>query len=193
MTSHLFAWLGRMKFIRRWGLMHNTWPENIQEHSLRVAMVAHTLALIRNRSHGGKVSPERAATLALYHDVAEVLTGDLPAPVKYTNPAIRDAYREIEASAAEKLLELVPAALRADYRPLFFPEDADREHWVLVHAADKICAWIKCLEEVSAGNHEFTRAEKALRETVEGLGLPEVHEFVETFSPGFRLTLDELG
>ena len=191
--SHLFAYLSRMKFIRRWGLMHNTYPENIQEHSLRVAMIAHALALIRNREFGGQVSPERAALLALYHDAGEVLTGDMPAPVKYFNPAIRDAYREIETAAHDKLLAMVPGALRDDFRPLLFPAEADRAHWQLVKAADKVCAYVKCLEEVAAGNNEFAKAEKSLRASVDAVDLPEVRYFLDTFAPSFRLTLDELG
>lgn len=191
--SHLFAYLSRMKFIKRWGLMHNTYPENIQEHSLRVAMIAHALAVIRNRLFGGQVSPERAAVLALYHDVGEVLTGDLPAPVKYFNPQIRAAYHTIEAAAQDKLLALVPDALKDDYRPLFLPEETDETHWAIVKAADKICAYVKCLEEVATGNGEFAQAEKALRASVEALALPEVHYFLETFAPSFRLTLDDLG
>jgi 5'-deoxynucleotidase len=191
--SHLFAYLSRMKFIRRWGLMHNTYPENIQEHSLRVAMIAHALAVIRNRRFGGHVNAERAALLALYHDAGEVLTGDMPAPVKYFNPEIRTAYRGIEAAAHDRLFDMVPEALREEYRPLFFPAERDRAHWELVKAADKVCAYVKCLEEVAAGNNEFAKAEKALRAAVDALDLPEVRYFMDTFAPSFRLTLDELG
>lgn len=191
--SHLFAYLSRMKFIRRWGLMHNTYPENIQEHSLRVAMIAHALAVIRNRRFGGQLHPERAAVLALYHDAGEVLTGDLPAPVKYFNPEIRAAYRGIEAAAHDKLFAMIPEALQPDYQPLFFPTEADRPHWELVKAADKVCAYVKCLEEVAAGNNEFAKASSALRAAVDALELPEVRYFMETFAPSFRLTLDELG
>jgi 5'-deoxynucleotidase len=191
--SHLFAYLSRMKFIRRWGLMHNTYPENIQEHSLRVAMIAHALAVIRNRKFGGRVSAERAALLALYHDAGEVLTGDMPAPVKYFNPEIRAAYRGIEAASHDRLFGMVPDVLKDDYRPLLFPADGDRQHWELVKAADKVCAYVKCLEEVAAGNNEFAKAEKALRAAVDALDLPEVRYFMETFAPSFRLTLDELG
>ena len=190
--SHLFAYLSRMKFIKRWGLMHTTYPENIQEHSLRVAMIAHALAVIRNRLHGGRVSPERVAALALYHDAGEVLTGDLPAPVKHSNPEIKRAYGEIETAARRRLLEMVPAPLQADFRALLLPDDADRAHQDLVRAADKLCAWVKCLEEVAAGNPEFAKAEKALRASVEALDLPEVRYFMEVFAPSFRLTLDEL-
>jgi 5'-deoxynucleotidase len=191
--SHLFAYLARMKFIRRWGLMHNTYPENIQEHSLRVAMIAHALAIIRNRLFGGGLSPERAAVLALYHDTSEVLTGDLPAPVKYFNPEIKTAYRAIEAAAERKLFDMVPGELKEDYRGLLLGGDGDRAHRDLVKAADKLAAYIKCLEELAAGNHEFSKAEKVLRESVEALELPEVRYFLDTFVPSFRLTLDELG
>ena len=192
MTSHFFAYLSRMRFIRRWGLMRNTHPENIQEHSLRVATIAHALALIRNRLFGGRVDAERTAVLALYHDAGEVLTGDLPAPVKYFNPEIKGAYKAIEAAAAHRLLGMVPDALRAEYEPLFLARERDRPHWELVAAADKLCAYLKCLEEMGAGNTEFAKAEKALRASVEGLDLPEVRYFLDTFVPSFRLTLDEL-
>ena len=190
--SHLFAYFSRMKLIRRWGLMRSTYPENVQEHSLRVAMAAHALALIRNRLFGGTVDPARAAVLALYHDSGEVLTGDLPSPIKYRNREIRSAYREIEASAAGALLAMVPEPLREDYRPLLLADAGDPEERVIVKAADKLCAWMKCLEETAAGNREFASAEEALRRIVEELDLPEVRYFVETFVPSFRLTLDDL-
>jgi 5'-deoxynucleotidase len=182
-----------MKFIRRWGLMRNTYPENVQEHSLRVALAAHALALIRNRLFEGEVDPSRVAVLALYHDSGEVLTGDLPSPIKYLNPEIRSAYEEIETSAARSLLGMVPEPLRDDYRPLLLAETADPYERALVKAADKLCAWMKCLEETAAGNREFAKAEEALRETVAAIDLPEVRYFVDTFLPSFRLTLDELG
>jgi 5'-deoxynucleotidase len=190
--SHFFAYLSRMKFIRRWGLMHTTYPENIQEHSLRVAMVAHALAVIRNRLFAGNVSAERTALLALYHDGGEVLTGDLPAPVKYFNPEIKNAYKKIETAAARRLLQMIPEALKADYKGLFFVEEADREPRELVKAADKLCAYLKCLEEIGAGNQEFAKAERTLRASVEEFELPEVRYFLDTFVPSFRLTLDEL-
>jgi len=191
-VNHFFAYLSRMRFIRRWGLMHTTYPENIQEHSLRVAIIAHALAVVRNRIFGGAVSPERAAVLALYHDAGEVLTGDLPAPIKNFNPEIKSAYKAIEAGAAVKLLGMLPEVLQPDYRGLFVPDAADREHRELVGAADKLCAYLKCQEEIAAGNPEFTKAEKALRAGLEALGLPEVRYFLDTFVPSFRLTLDEL-
>ena len=191
--SHLFAYLSRMKFIRRWSLMHSTYPENVQEHSLQVALVTHMLAVIRNRLFSGGVNPERAATLALYHDVGEVLIGDLPTPVKYFNPEIKTAYQTIEQTAVHKLFGMLPEELRGDYQPFFKPDEADRDHHELVKAADKLCAYLKCLEEVSAGNQEFSQAEQTLKETVERIDLPEVRYFLKTFVPSFRLTLDELG
>jgi 5'-deoxynucleotidase len=190
--SHFFAYLSRMRFIRRWGLMHSVQRENIQEHSLRVAMIAHALGVIRNRLFGGTVNPERVAVLALYHDASEVLTGDLPRPVKYYNPELETSYRTIEAVAREKLLSMVPDALKPDYAALFRSESGAALDQELVKAADKLCAYMKCLEEITAGNREFVEAEKALRQTVEQIDLPEVRYFVQTFLPSFRLTLDEL-
>jgi 5'-deoxynucleotidase len=191
--SHFFAYLSRMKFIKRWGLMHNTYAENVQEHSLRVAQIAHALAVIRNRKFGGSVSPERVAVLAIYHDAGEVLTGDLPSPIKYFNPEIQRAYHAIEASAATRLMSMVPPELAEDYRPLLVPGSGDDEHRALVKAADKLCAYIKCLEEMAAGNKEFTKAEQALQNSVLEVDLPEVKYFLDVFVPSFRLTLDELG
>jgi 5'-deoxynucleotidase len=191
--SHLFAYFSRMKFIRRWGLMRNTHPENVQEHSLRVALAAHALALVRNRLFGGAVDPARVAVLALYHDSGEVLTGDLPSPIKYHNTEIRSAYEKIETSAGATLLGMVPDPLRDDYRPLLVPGSSDPDERAIVKAADKLCAYMKCLEETAAGNREFAKAEEALRATVEAIDLPEVRYFLDTFVPSFRLTLDELG
>ena len=190
--SHFFAYLSRMRFIRRWGLMHSTQAENIQEHSLRVAMIAHALAIIRNRLFEGTVSPERVAVLGMYHDAGEVLTGDLPRPVKYFNPEIEASYRRIETVARDKLLGLVPDPLRGDYGGLLHQTSATPEEHALVTAADKLCAYMKCLEEVTAGNREFSQAEQALRHTIEAINLPEVRYFVATFVPSFRLTLDDL-
>jgi 5'-deoxynucleotidase len=188
--SHFFAYLSRMRFIRRWGLMHSTHPENIQEHSLRVAMIAHALAVIRNRLYGGAVDADRLAVRAMYHDASEVLTGDLPRPVKYSNPEIEASYRQIEAVARGRLLGMVPRPLREDYARLLEPDATPEEE--LLKAADKLCAYMKCLEELTVGNREFAEAEKTLRRTIEAVDLPEVRYFVETFLPSFRLTLDDL-
>jgi 5'-deoxynucleotidase len=190
--SHFFAYLARMRFIRRWGLMHNTYPENIQEHSLRVAMIGHALAVTRNQMFAGRVNAERVAVLALFHDAGEVMTGDMPSPIKYFSPDIREAYGAIEAQAARRLLAMIPNTLLPAYEPLFRPEEDDAELWELVKAADKLCAYLKCLEEKSAGNPEFKSAERGLADAVKKLGLPEVDYFLETFVPSFKLDLDQL-
>ncbi len=190
--SHFFAYLSRMKFIHRWGLMRSTYPENIQEHSLRVALIVYALAVARNRLFGGGALPERAVLMALFHDVGEVLTGDLPTPVKQFNPEIKAAYGSIEAAARDRLFGMIPDPLKPDYEALFRLRDSDRVNAELVKAADKLCAYIKCLEERTAGNPEFAQAEKTLRAAVERIDLPEVRYFIETFVPSFRLTLDEL-
>ena len=191
-NSHFFAYLSRMKFIQRWGLMRNIRAENIQEHSLQVAMIAHGLALIRNRLFAGELDPERVMALAVFHEVGEVITGDLASPIKYFNPEIKRAYGEIEEVASQKLFDMIPAELREDYRPLLFRGEADVENWKLVKAADKICAYVKCLEELKAGNQEFSKAKKAVEKDIERLELPEVRYFMERFVPSFTLTLDEL-
>jgi 5'-deoxynucleotidase len=181
-----------MKFIQRWGLMRNTHPENIQEHSLQVAMIAHGLALIKNKFFGGVVNPERTAVLALFHDAGEVITGDLAAPIKYFNPKIKQTYGEIERVASQRLHNMLPEEFKPDYHSLFFGQEEDRDHWQLVKAADKICAYLKCLEELKAGNQEFAKAEKAVKATITELKLPEVDYFMETYIPSMTLTLDEL-
>ena len=190
--SHFFAYLARMKFIQRWGLMRNTQPENIQEHSLQVAMIAHALALIKNKFFAGAVDPERTAILAMFHDAGEVITGDLAAPIKYFNPQIKAAYGEIERVANQRLYQMLPEELKPDYYPLFFHQAEDGEQWELVKAADKISAYLKCVEEIKAGNQEFIQAEKALRATIAELDLPEVAYFMEKYGPSMALTLDEL-
>ena len=190
--SHFFAYLARMKFIQRWGLMRNTRPENIQEHSLQVSMIAHGLAVVRNKLFDGDVDPARTAILAMFHDVGEVITGDLATPIKYFNPKIKTAYNEIEDIAKQKIFEMLPEEMREDYSSLLFPAEGDEECWKLVWAADKISAYLKCLEELKAGNQEFSRAEKALRMEIDRHDLPEVSYFFEKFESSFLLTLDEL-
>jgi 5'-deoxynucleotidase len=181
-----------MKFIRRWGLMHSTHTENIQEHSLQVALVAHALAVIRNQLFGGSVDANRVAVLALYHDAHEVLTGDLPTPVKYFNPDIAVSYHAIEAAAQRRLLGMLPAALQPEFDALLAPAPAVADEATLVEAADKICAYLKCVEERAAGNPEFAHAEQTLRARIDAFAQPEVRYFVSTFVPSFGLTLDEL-
>lgn len=190
--SHFFAYLSKMRFVTRWGLMRNTYVENLQEHSLQVAVIAHALAVIRNRRFGGSVRAERAATLALFHDAGEVITGDIVSPIKHFNPKIRQAHAEIEEVARQRLHGMLPEALRAEYRALLFPDGADEAEWDLVHAADKLCAYLKCLEELRAGNEDFAKAAQALERDVRALPHPEVAYFLEHFAPSFRMSLDEL-
>jgi 5'-deoxynucleotidase len=185
-----FAYLSRMRYIARWGLMRNTFQENIQEHSHMVAVLAHALAVIRRDVFGKPASPDAAAAAALFHDASEILTGDLPTPVKYHNPEIREAYRLVEDLAADKLLAMLPEPLRASYRPLLHP--GDPELWALIKAADKLAAHIKCLEELKAGNNEFRQAAEQTREVLASSPLPEVQYFIEHFLPAFSLSLDEL-
>ena len=186
-----FAYLSRMRYINRWGLMRNTFQENIQEHSHMVAVLAHALAVIRRDVFGGNADPGLAAAAALYHDAPEILTGDLPTPVKYYNPEIRDAYREVETVSARRLLSMLPDALRPAYEPLLL-EDPESGYHAVVKAADKLSAYIKCVEELKAGNSEFRQAAEQTRQALEASPLPEVGYFLEHFMPGFELTLDEL-
>ena len=187
-----FAFLSRMKYINRWGLMRNTRNENIQEHSLQVAMIAHALALIRNSRFGGSVDANRAAVIAMYHDCDEIITGDLPTPIKYFNNSIREAYREVEASAKQKLLSMLPEDMRDIYCSLLCHE-GDDEVQRLVKAADTLSAYIKCIEELSMGNSEFEQAEAATRKKLEAMAIPEVTVFMREYMGAFRLSLDEFG
>ena len=190
MKSHFFAYISRMRFIRRWALMRNTAPENVQEHSHQTAVLAHALAVIRNRRFGGHIDPGAVAAAALYHDASEILTGDMPTPIKYDNPAIRNAYRDVESVAAGKLLGMLPLELQGDFAPVLTQVPPEIEK--LVKAADKLSAHIKCLEELKAGNREFRQAADQTRRALESFQLPEVQYFLDTFLDSFSLTLDEL-
>ena len=191
-TQHpVFAYLSRMRYINRWGLMRNTFQENIQEHSHMVAVLAHALAVIRRDVLGKKADPGLAAAAALYHDAPEILTGDLPTPIKYYSPDIRDAYKQVEKVSADKLSAMLPEELRGAFAPLL-REDYDPDTRALVKAADKLSAYIKCVEELKAGNAEFRQAAEQTLEALKGYGLPEVDYFMEHFLPAFGLTLDEL-
>ena len=190
MKSHFFAYIARMRFIQRWALMRNTAPENVQEHSHQVAVLAHALAVIRNEKFGGQVDAGAVAVTALYHDASEILTGDMPTPIKYDNPAIRKAYKDVEAVAERKLVDFLPQDLRPAYRDIVTPVDGEIE--TLVKAADKLSAHIKCLEELKAGNNEFREAAAQTRRALEEYDLPEVKYFMDTFLESFALTLDEL-
>lgn len=189
-SYHFFAYMSRMRFIQRWALMRNSFAENVQEHSHTVAILAHALAVIRNRYFGGDVDEGSVAVAALYHDAPEILTGDMPTPIKYHNPAIRDAYRQVEQVAEEKLLDMLPEDLRPGYRAALSP--AAETVQVLVRAADKLSAYIKCVEELKAGNDEFKKAAQQTMESLEAMELPELGYFMEHFLPSYRLTLDEL-
>lgn len=190
MKSHFFAYMARMRFISRWALMRNSYTENIQEHSHQVAILAHALAVIRNEYFGGMVDPGAVAVAALYHDAGEILTGDLPTPIKYYNPDIRDAYKQVEAIACRKLTNMLPPELRPAYEDFLQP--ADEEVALLVKAADKLSAYIKCVEELKAGNTEFRRAAEQTLAALESYHLPELDFFREHFMDSFHMTLDEL-
>lgn len=190
MGSHFFAYISRMRFISRWALMRNTAPENVQEHSHQTAVLAHALAVIRNKKFGGKVDPGAVAVAALYHDASEIITGDLPTPIKYYNPAIRAAYKNVEEVAEDRLVGMLPPELQSEYEDILkIPDPEIRE---LVKAADKLSAYIKCAEELKTGNNEFREAAVQTRRALEESRLPEVRYFLEVFLPSFSLTLDEL-
>ena len=185
-----FAYISRMKYITRWSLMRSSVPENIQEHSHMVAVLAHALGVIRRDVFHRPCNPDACAAAALFHDAAEIFTGDLPTPIKYHTPAIRDAYRQVETEATEKLLDMLPAELRPAYAPLL--EERDEEVRRLVKAADKLAAYIKCLEEIESGNNEFGDAAAETLEALRAMELEEVSWFLEHFAQAFGLTLDGL-
>lgn len=190
MRSHFFAYVSRMRFIQRWALMRNTAAENVQEHSHQAAVLAHALAVIRNEKFGGHVDPGAVAAAALYHDASEILTGDMPTPIKYDNPDIQSAYKDVEAVAEKKLLSMLPPDLRPDF------EDAvtipDPEIHAIVKAADKLSAYLKCVEELKAGNTEFRKAKEQTYAALCSNPSPALKYFMDHFLDGFELTLDEL-
>ena len=191
MANEFYALLGRMRYITRWGLMRNTFSENIQEHSHQVAVLAHALALIRREILGLPCpDPDRCAVAALYHDASEILTGDMPTPIKYYNPDIKIAYKQVERIAGQRLLEMVPQQLKEAYTGLVLEEDA--EIAVIVKAADKLSAYIKCVEEQKAGNAEFDSAEAATMRSMREMDRPELTWFIENCLDPFRLNLDQL-
>lgn len=188
---NFFAMVNRMKYIDRWALMPNTQKENIAEHSHSVAVIAHALALIGKREFGKDYDENRVAVLALFHDTTEVITGDMPTPVKYYNDEIKSVYKKIEAVAGQRLLSMLPDEYKVDYEPMFEHSDEDRELWLLVKAADKISALIKCIEENRMGNREFDIALKAQEQKIADIDIPEVKFFSEHFLKSYYLTLDE--
>ncbi len=190
MENAFFALAARMRNIRRWGLMRNSFEENLLEHAQITATLAHALAVIRRDVFGRSADPDRAAAAALYHDMSEILTGDLPTPVKYLNEDIRRSYKAVESAAEAQLLQLLPEEMRPAYADLL--RGGEGETHELVKAADKLAAYIKCLEELRGGNEEFRSAESQIRRTLEASRLPEVAYFMERFLPAFGMTLDEL-
>ena len=191
MANEFYALLGRMRYITRWGLMRNTFSENIQEHSHQVAVLAHALALIRRDIlHLPTPDPDRCAVAALYHDASEILTGDLPTPIKYYNPEIKDAYKQVERIAGNRLLDMLPPALRGSYERLVLEDDKELEPFV--KGADKLSAYIKCVEEQKAGNTEFDSAAELTMQTLKAMGREEMDWFIQNCLPAFSLNLDQL-
>ena len=190
MAHNFFPMISRMKYIDRWGLMRNTRLENIQEHSHQVAVLAHALAVIQNKYYGGQVDPGQVAVAAIYHDASEILTGDMPTPIKYDNPDIQSAYKQVEAVAERKLLSMLPEDLRGDFEDVITIPDP--EIHALVKAADKLSAYLKCVEELKAGNNEFKKAKEQTYAALCQNPIPALQYFMEHFLEGFELTLDEL-
>lgn len=191
MANNFFAMHSRMKYINRWALMRNTATENISQHSNDVAAIAHALAVLKNLRFGGKLNPERAAFLGLYHDMPEIITGDMPTPVKYHSKEMRNEFFKVEEMACNRILSMLPEDMREYYVSAFFPQDEDEYLWKIVKAADKISALIKCIEEKNAGNREFEKAFVSTQEAIKKMALPEADAFLEEFIPPFYLSLDE--
>lgn len=189
---HFFAIMSRMKYINRWSLMNNTRIENISEHSLNVAILAHCLALINRKKFGGNIDPEHAAAAAIFHDCTEIITGDLPTPIKYSSKTLRKAYADIEKEAALQLLSTLPDYLRDDYSKLINPDkEENAELLKIVKAADKLSALIKCIEEEQMGNNEFSKAKEEIMGFLEKTEMPEVKVFIRDFLPSYSLSLDD--
>ncbi len=188
---HFFAVMSRMKYINRWSLMKNTRNENLSEHSLDVAMITHALCIIHNRCFGGNCDAERAAVIALYHDCTEIITGDLPTPIKYSSKTLRRAYADIEQEAADQLLNVLPDYMREELQSIILPDETDPYVLRLIKAADKLSALIKCIEEIRMGNEEFRKAREESEKYLLALDMPEVKVFMRDFLPSYSLTLDE--
>ena len=193
MEYDFYAMMSRMKLIGRWSLMRNSRPENISEHSLEVSMLAHALAIISRERLGKSIDVDKAALYGIYHDATEIITGDLPTPIKYFNENIKGAYQAVEENAARRLLHMLPEDMRKSYEEMFFPNEKDSHIWKLVKAADKLSALIKCIEERKAGNSEFKSAEESTYKMLSEMDLDEVKIFMNDFLPSYEKTLDELG
>lgn len=191
-NSPFFAMISRMKYINRWALMRNSYPENISEHSLEVGMIAHALALISNKKFGNHLNAERAALIGMYHDCTEIITGDMPTPIKYYNTDTKEAYKNVEKQAAKELLAMLPDYLYEEYESVLFQGEEEEYIWKLVKAADRLSAYIKCLEEEKAGNREFASAKAAVYTKLTDMDLPEVRVFIQDFIESYKKTLDEL-
>lgn len=189
---HFFAMMSRMKYINRWGLMNNTRYENLCEHSLQVAMLAHCLVMIHNKRFGGSLNPDRAALLAVYHDSTEIITGDMPTPIKYFNPEISRIYKDIENTAADKLVSMLPDDFKDEYEAVIkMNGEQDEKLKRFVKAADRFSALIKCIEELRMGNDEFNKAKEAIESSIDAMNMPEAEVFKEEFLPSYYLSLDE--
>lgn len=195
MDYNFFATIARMKYIDRWALMRNTREENLSEHCLEVSMIAHALCVIGNVRYDKNLDEDKASLMGLYHDASEIITGDMPTPVKYYNKVIKDAYKSLEEEANNKLISQLPSDLQSAYKDIFFKNEEYEYEWKMVKAADKISALIKCIEEEKTGNREFVKAKEAIDKTVSDLSsvYPEVGDFVRDFLPAYSKTLDELG
>ena len=190
--SSFFAMISRMKYINRWALMRNSYPENISEHSLEVGMIAHVLALISNKKYGNNLNAERAALIGMYHDCTEIITGDMPTPIKYYNKDTVEAYKHVEEQAAKDLLEMLPDYLQDEYESILFPKEGEEYLWKLVKAADRLSAYVKCIEEEKTGNREFSSAKSAVYAKLTEMDIPEVRDFIRDFVEAYKKTLDEL-
>ena len=190
--SNFFAFISRMKYINRWGLMRNIKEENVCEHSLDVAVIAHALAVIQKKRLNIDVNPEKTALYAIYHDVSEIFTGDMPTPVKYYNSIIKTAYKELELSVNERLLNMLPHDFKDEFKPILIPDDNEKQIWKTIKAADKISAYIKCIEEEKSGNKEFLKAKQSLLHEIEKMNMQDVKIFMDEFLEGYSLTLDEM-
>ena len=186
-----FAFINRMKHIKRWSLMRSVLEENIMEHSYQVATIAHALAVINNKIMGGNINVEKVVLIAQYHEVSEVITGDLPTPIKYFNPEIRMAYKDLEKDAEKRLLGMLPEELKGYYAEYVSPDTDSAEH-KMVKSADRLAAYLKCIEEVRSGNAEFKKAKKSIEKDLKALGSAEVDYYLKHFAPAYELTLDEL-